>query len=267
MRTRTAHASTVIEGNPLHTRRGQSARGRIAAHRRRASVASGGDQPPRWPALHREPRRRAATARRPRAGAAPNSRQRGHGSGHGRRVPVHRGVRWPLHAPTCPRRSGAPGGPALLVEWLLRGASPVLSSAILHYRFEAIHPFGDAKQGRSVLALWDWYRLTGLHTNHILPSTEYFWEDRPATTRRWRRCARRTRTSRRAREYLRRRGARGARACVERHPSGRTGAARVARATAEAGAAARSCRDRAAGVRAVAEIWERSGFLGRGRWT
>ncbi len=57
--------------------------------------------------------------------------------------------------------------------------SPVLSSAILHYRFEDIHPFadGNGRTGRA-LALWELYRR-GFDSNHIFSVDEYFWEDRP----------------------------------------------------------------------------------------
>ena len=57
--------------------------------------------------------------------------------------------------------------------------SPVLSSAILHYRFEAIHPFadGNGRTGRA-LALWELYRR-GFDTHHIFSVDEYFWENRP----------------------------------------------------------------------------------------
>jgi len=57
--------------------------------------------------------------------------------------------------------------------------SPVLSSAILHYRFEAIHPFadGNGRTGRA-LALWELYRR-GFDTHHIFAVDEYYWEDRP----------------------------------------------------------------------------------------
>ena len=57
--------------------------------------------------------------------------------------------------------------------------SPVLSSAILHYGFEAIHPFadGNGRTGRA-LALWELYRR-GFDTHHIFSVDEYYWEDRP----------------------------------------------------------------------------------------
>ncbi len=57
--------------------------------------------------------------------------------------------------------------------------SPVLSSAILHHRFESIHPFadGNGRTGRA-LSLWELYRR-GFDTHHIFSVDEYFWEDRP----------------------------------------------------------------------------------------
>ena len=69
-----------------------------------------------------------------------------------------------------------------LLEWWNAAAkklSPVLSSAILHYRFEAIHPFadGNGRTGRA-LALWELYRR-GFDTHHIFSVDEYYWEDRP----------------------------------------------------------------------------------------
>ena len=68
-----------------------------------------------------------------------------------------------------------------LIEWWNREApklSPVLSSSILHYRFETIHPFadGNGRTGRA-LALWEMYRR-GFDTHHIFSVDEYYWEDR-----------------------------------------------------------------------------------------
>jgi Fic family protein len=69
----------------------------------------------------------------------------------------------------------------LLAWWNAETAklSPVLSSAILHYRFEAIHPFadGNGRTGRA-LALWELYRR-GFDTHHIFSVDEFYWEDRP----------------------------------------------------------------------------------------
>jgi Fic family protein len=69
-----------------------------------------------------------------------------------------------------------------LLEWWNTAAadlSPVLSSAILHHRFETIHPFadGNGRTGRT-LALWELYRR-GFDTHHIFSVDEFYWEDRP----------------------------------------------------------------------------------------
>jgi Fic family protein len=69
-----------------------------------------------------------------------------------------------------------------LLEWWNKDVlvlSPILSSAILHYRFEAIHPFadGNGRTGRA-LALWELYRR-GFDTHHIFSVDEFYWEDRP----------------------------------------------------------------------------------------
>ncbi len=69
-----------------------------------------------------------------------------------------------------------------LLQWWGRESrqlSPVLSSAILHYRFEAIHPFadGNGRTGRA-LVLWELYRR-GFDMHHIFSVDEYYWEDRP----------------------------------------------------------------------------------------
>ena len=68
-----------------------------------------------------------------------------------------------------------------LLDWWNRKSielSPVLSSAILHYRFEDIHPFadGNGRTGRA-LSLWELYRR-GFDSHHIFSVDEYYWEDR-----------------------------------------------------------------------------------------
>ena len=69
----------------------------------------------------------------------------------------------------------------LLTWWNLEAPklSAVLSSAIVHYQFEAIHPFadGNGRTGRA-LALWELYRR-GFDTHHIFAVDEFYWEDRP----------------------------------------------------------------------------------------
>ena len=69
-----------------------------------------------------------------------------------------------------------------LLEWWNKQAealSPVISQAIIHYQFEAIHPFadGNGRTGRT-LALWELYRR-GFDTHHIFSVDEFYWEDRP----------------------------------------------------------------------------------------
>ncbi len=70
----------------------------------------------------------------------------------------------------------------LLRWWNERSAelSPVITSAVIHYRFESIHPFadGNGRAGRA-LALWELYRR-GFDTHHLFSVDEYYWEDRPA---------------------------------------------------------------------------------------
>jgi Fic family protein len=69
----------------------------------------------------------------------------------------------------------------LLAWWNTRavGLSPVISSAVLHYRFEEIHPFadGNGRTGRA-LALWELYRR-GFDSHHIFSVDEFYWSDRP----------------------------------------------------------------------------------------
>jgi Fic family protein len=70
---------------------------------------------------------------------------------------------------------------AELLEWWNKKSSkwsPVISSAIIHYRFEEIHPFadGNGRTGRT-LALWELYRR-GFDTHHIFSVDEFYWEDR-----------------------------------------------------------------------------------------
>lgn len=69
-----------------------------------------------------------------------------------------------------------------LLEWWNKdapGLSSVLSSAIVHHRFETIHPFtdGNGRAGRA-LALWEFYRR-GFDSHHIFAVDEFYGEDRP----------------------------------------------------------------------------------------
>jgi Fic family protein len=89
-------------------------------------------------------------------------------------------VRVGRHMPPPPPE--IPGLMFDLLEWWNKDSaklSPVLSSSILHSRFEAIHPFddGNGHMGRA-LALWELYRR-GFDAHRIFPVDEYYWEDRP----------------------------------------------------------------------------------------
>ncbi len=69
-----------------------------------------------------------------------------------------------------------------LLKWWKKESSkwsPVITSAIVHYRFEEIHPFadGNGRTGRT-LALWELYRR-GFDTHHIFSVDEVYWENRP----------------------------------------------------------------------------------------
>jgi Fic family protein len=68
-----------------------------------------------------------------------------------------------------------------LLDWWngpARAWSPVVSAAVIHHRFEDIHPFadGNGRVGR-LLALWELYRR-GFDTHHVFSVDEYFWKDR-----------------------------------------------------------------------------------------
>jgi Fic family protein len=70
---------------------------------------------------------------------------------------------------------------AELLDWWNKAAvtwSPVISAAVIHYRFEEIHPFadGNGRTGRA-MALWELYRR-GFDTHHIFSVDEFYWEDR-----------------------------------------------------------------------------------------
>ncbi|MCD4812666.1 Fic family protein [bacterium] len=56
--------------------------------------------------------------------------------------------------------------------------SPIISSAIIHYRCETIHPFGDGngRLGRA-WAIWELYRR-GFDTNHIFAIDEIYLENK-----------------------------------------------------------------------------------------
>jgi Fic family protein len=69
-----------------------------------------------------------------------------------------------------------------LLEWVNKTGKewpPVVSSAVLHFRFEYIHPFGDGngRAGRA-LAAWELYRRK-FDSHHLFSIDETLWQNRP----------------------------------------------------------------------------------------
>src|SRR3989304_729222 len=177
-RTRNAHSSTAIEGNPLT--------------REQVRAVEAGEALPVPARIRREVVNYFAALRHVEKQAAKKRLThedvlRLHGiiagevmdQGEAGRYRTLR-VRVGAYVPPPPEEvSGLMFG---FLEWWNKDSpalSPVLSSAIVHYRFEAIHPFadGNGRTGRA-LALWELYRR-GFDSRHIFPVDEYYWEDRP----------------------------------------------------------------------------------------
>ncbi len=178
-RTRNAHSSTAIEGNPLTLEQ-------VRAVADGAYVPATGEKPRReilnyLAALrHIEGQPAAKKVRHEdlfqlheiMAGTVMDQGE----AGRYRTIQVRVGAYLP------PPPEDVSGLMWELLEWWDVGArelSPVLSAAVLHYRFEAIHPFadGNGRTGRA-LALWELYRR-GFDTHHIFSVDEFYWEDRP----------------------------------------------------------------------------------------
>jgi len=178
-RTRNVHASTAIEGNPLTLEQVR------ALEEGRPLAATKGERPQRevlnYFAGLRYVERHAATKTishdhvlRLHRILADRVMDQGQ-AGRYRTIAVRVG----RYVPPAP--GDVSGLMFELLKWWSEKASelsPVLSSAILHYRFEAIHPFadGNGRTGRA-LALWELYRR-GFDTHHIFSVDEYYWEDR-----------------------------------------------------------------------------------------
>jgi len=84
---------------------------------------------------------------------------------------------------TPPEPASVPYMAGELCAWLNGSGKEwpaLISSAILHYQFEHVHPFGDGngRVGRA-LATWELYRKQ-FDTNHIFAVDEVFLEDRQA---------------------------------------------------------------------------------------
>jgi Fic family protein len=179
MRTRTAHASTSIEGNPLtleQVRALEEGRTLTASDGRSEREVLNYFAGLRYVEKHagRKTVRHEDVLELHRilAGAVMDQGE----AGRYRTIAVRVGRYTP------PPASEVSGLMFELLEWWNRKAgelSAVLSSAILHHRFESIHPFadGNGRTGRA-LALWELYRR-GFDTHHIFSVDEYYWEDRP----------------------------------------------------------------------------------------
>ncbi|MEX2171653.1 MAG: Fic family protein [Pirellulales bacterium] len=178
-RTRNVHASTAIEGNPLTL---EQVRSLEAGHRLAASDPRSEREVLNYFAGLRYVEKRAAKSKLRHEDVFALHRILADGvmdqgeAGRYRSISVRVG----RFVPPAPNEVS--GLMFELLQWWNKAAgelSPVLSSAILHYRFEAIHPFadGNGRTGRA-LALWELYRR-GFDTHHIFSVDEYFWEDRP----------------------------------------------------------------------------------------
>jgi Fic family protein len=177
-RARNAHSSTAIEGNPLtleQVRALEEGRPLTVPTRARREVVN-------YFAALRHIEKRATKKRIVHedllrlhaimAGAAMDQGE----AGRYRTIRVRVGSYFP------PPPEDVSGLMFELLEWWnneSRALSPVLSAAILHYRFEAVHPFadGNGRTGRA-LALWELYRR-GFDMHHIFSVDEFYWEDRP----------------------------------------------------------------------------------------
>jgi len=178
-RVRNTHSSTAIEGNPLTQAQVRA----LAEGREVPAIADRSRQEVlnyfaglRFIETHAK--KRTVTRRdvlRLHAIAARGVMDQGQ-SGEFRQIQVWVGG----HKPPPPERVAELM--AALLDWWngpARELSPVISSAVVHYRFEEIHPFGDGngRVGR-LLALWELYRR-GFDTHHIFAVDEYYWHDRP----------------------------------------------------------------------------------------
>jgi Fic family protein len=177
-RARNAHASTAIEGNPLtleQVRAVEAGEALPVQARARREVVN-------YFAALRHIEKQAARRR-----VEPQDVLRLHRIVAGKVMEQgdagrYRAMRVQVGGYVPPSPGEVPGLMRELLDWWNDDAaalSPVLSSAIVHYRFEAIHPFadGNGRTGRA-LALWELYRR-GFDTHHIFSVDEFYWEDRP----------------------------------------------------------------------------------------
>jgi Fic family protein len=178
-RTRNVHASTAIEGNPLTLEQ-------VRALEEGRTLSRAGDRAKREVvnyfaglryvenniALRNIRHEHVLELHRILAGEVMDQGE----AGKYRMIGVHVGDYLP------PPPDAVSGLMFELLDWWNKSAakiSPVLSAAILHHRFESIHPFadGNGRTGRA-LSLWELYRR-GFDTHHIFSVDEFYWEDRP----------------------------------------------------------------------------------------
>lgn len=178
-RTRNGHASTAIEGNPLtleQVRALEEGRELAAADRRSSREVLNYFAGLRYVEKHAKNKAiRHEDIFELHRLLADSVMDQGE-AGRYRTIAVRVGSHFP------PAAADVSGLMFELLEWWNHRSvalSPVLSSAILHYRFEHIHPFadGNGRTGRA-LALWELYRR-GFDSHHIFSVDEYYWEDRP----------------------------------------------------------------------------------------
>jgi len=177
-RTRNVHASTAIEGNPLtleQVRALEEGREIVASDVRSQREVLNYFAGLRYVEKHATKKRTCHEdlfdLHRILAGEVMDQGE----AGRYRTISVRVGEHFP------PAAADVSGLMFELLEWWNQesvGFSPVLSSSILHYRFEDIHPFadGNGRTGRA-LALWELYRR-GFDSHHIFSVDEYYWEDR-----------------------------------------------------------------------------------------
>jgi len=177
-RIRTARSSTAIEGNPLTITdvralaEGRGLPGRTERHRREVLNYFAGLN-----FIERNSGKRTITE----ADILRLHRIIGGGVMHQGREGEYRTIRVRVGFHIPPSPAEVAGLMRDYLEWWNGPAAEipaVLSSSILHSRFEDIHPFadGNGRTGRTI-ALWELYRR-GFDSHHIFSVDEYFESDR-----------------------------------------------------------------------------------------
>lgn len=175
--SRTAHGSTAIEGNPLSLSDVQgvmSGRSPAYASKRSVQEVRNAIAVMRYIQRHsRIPRIREKDVLKIHAILGQNDALERGPIGYYRNY----GVRVGSHI--APDVAHVPARMQELLEWLHAEGShwpAVISSAVLHFRFEWIHPFGDGngRAGRA-LAAWELYRRH-FDTHHIFSIEEVLWD-------------------------------------------------------------------------------------------